>query len=276
LLGNTDSKKQAWVELPPIQILGNNLFLSQNSNVLLKDNITQRPIVFTNSGTNLKSVVITSANIWKWKLLASNKELNLFDNFILNAIKWLSIENDKNGFSVQPSKNNYKLGEKIIFSANLFDSTLEPISDAKIFLETQNGDANETVYFTQQGNGLYEAEVLPKNAGQLIFNASVEDYEQNLSSVNGKINIEAIDIESIERRMNKPLLQSIADNSNAVYASLNEIEKSLFKMNEQFENKIYFKNTDKELRLSNFEIILIIVVLLFSIEWILRKWLRML
>ncbi len=276
ILGNTVTQEQAWADMPPINILGTEIIPSKNSTILLREKVTQKPILFTNTTPNNKSIILVASNIWKWKLQAPNKELKLFDNFIFNSIKWLTIENNQNGFSVTTNKKNYKLGEKIIFQANLYNETLEPISDAKIMLKLNSNQETENTYFTSKGNGIYEAEIIPKNSGQLNYTASLENYQNKLKSAKGTINIESIEIELVDRTKNKQLLLSIASNTNGFYNNIDQIEKSFVKMNNEYDSKIYFKTTDKELRLSNFEFILIIIILLFSIEWIFRKWLRML
>ena len=75
--------------------------------------------------------------------------------------------------------------------------------------------------------------------------------------------------------MKKNLLTAISENSGGKYYDINNTVNLLSELKSNYENKIYNEKIDKELRLSNFELILFLLVLFFSIEWIIRKFLQL-
>lgn len=276
LLGSGNNILASWDNLPPVYINKSTIIPSIPSAVLLKSNSkSEDPVVFTNQRGTRKSIVITASNIWRWKLTAPEKDYNLFDNFISNSIKWLSLNVEKKLFNVKTEKKSYKIGEQIIFSGNLFNELYEPIIDGAINLEVYNSSINEKYTLNNIGNGLYEVEVKLSTPGKYQYRATTNNNSELFRSVAGVLNIEPAEIELIERKMNKKYLKSLATKTGGRYLNIDQATSLVDLINLNYINTIKYKKSDKELRLSSLDIILIIVVLLFSIEWILRKFFRM-
>jgi hypothetical protein len=276
LLGKSENIKTAWQNLPPVSLNQTKIIPFVSAEVLLSDNPGGNyPILFTNISGSKKSVVLTTSNIWRWKLKNSDKDYRLFDNLVLNAIKWLSVNSDNEYFTVKVDKNNYRLGETITFNANLYDETYEPINNEQIELEIFDGSNKHQFKFTSVGNGIYEANIDLMNPGLIKFKASLTNNSRNLPAINGSMNIEPIELELVESKLNKRFLENISNITGGKYFNINETEDLIDELNSNYQNKIYQKNIDEELRLSSFELILLIIVLLFSVEWVTRKFFKM-
>ncbi|MCB9206204.1 MAG: hypothetical protein H6611_02625 [Ignavibacteriales bacterium] len=276
ILGDDDNSKNAWENLPPISLNLTRIIPNSSANVLMFDKSTKSiPIIFTNEINRQKSIVVNAANIWRWKLKTSQKEYLLFDNFILNSIKWLSIEQSDKYFTIKSNKENYRMGETIIFNANLYSDTFEPINNEKIIVELAQGESIQKITLASIGNGLYESELNLQSPGIYEYSAKLENNSRNLPVIKGNINIEPIELELIDGKMNTRFLQKISNETNGDFFLLNNTNDLVENLNEISNNKIYNKNIDNELRLSNLELILLLIVLLFSIEWIIRKIFRM-
>ncbi|MCB9210808.1 MAG: hypothetical protein H6609_15690 [Ignavibacteriales bacterium] len=276
ILGDDDNSKNAWENLPPISLNLTRIIPNSTANVLMFDKSTKSfPIIFTNELNRQKSIVVNAANIWRWKLKTSQKEYLLFDNFILNSIKWLSIEQSDKYFTIKSNKENYRMGETIIFNANLYSDTFEPINNEKIIVELAQGESIQKITLASIGNGLYESELNLQSPGIYEYSAKLEINSRNLPVIKGNINIEPIELELIDGKMNTRFLQKISNETNGDFFLLNNTNDLVENLNEISNNKIYNKNIDNELRLSNLELILLLIVLLFSIEWIIRKIFRM-
>lgn len=276
LLGNSDNIKDLWNKLPPIFLNQTEIIPSVSSEILVTDNLGNNlPIIFTGNNSNQKSLVITASNIWRWQLKNINNEYKVFDNFILNAIKWLSIYGDDQYFSINIAKKSFNLGESIIFNAYLFNETLEPLNNEKIILKVGNNEINKEFNFSQIADGIYETEIKLDTPGKYSYSAELKNNSRNLKSITGSINIEPIELELLEGRLNSNLLESISKNSGGIYTNIEETDYLIPQLNKNYEENIIYKKIDNELRLSILELILLVLVLLFSIEWITRKVLRM-
>jgi hypothetical protein len=219
--------------------------------------------------------VLTASNFWRWKLKTRNDDNLLFDNFILNSIKWLGIDVEDDFLSVSLNKLNYNLGESIKFIANLYDDAFEPIEDELITLKIFKNDDMSEYSFQSVGNGIYEADIDINEPGIFNFSIELNNNNRNISPKTGSFNVEPVNVELIENRLNDQFLRSISNSTGGLYTSINNTNEFINELNNNYQNKIYYNNIDKELRLSSFELILLFLVLLFSIEWIIRKILRM-
>jgi len=277
LLGNTEQLKNEWKNLPPINSPLITISPNISTEILLKSNTkNETPILFTNNINGRKSIILNAANIWKWKLQATHKEYKLFDNFILNSIKWLSLKNDKELFKLKPNKNIYKLGETIKFTASLYDETFNPVSTANIIVEITNNNQKQKFNFSSLGNGIYESKInlnkpgVYKYRGELLFNGKV------IKQINGKFTIEQTELELIDSKANKNLLLSLSNLTLGNTYNLMNHEQLVNRLNSKYNSLKKYSYQDNKLHLSTFDFILLFIVLIFSIEWLIRKILRML
>ena len=274
LISSSGKITNDWNNLPPINITKTKLTPKTTSEILLNDKSGTIPIIFSNNDGTKKSVVVNASNIWRWKI-KSTDDSQLLDNFILNSIKWLSIGGEEQFFSVFIPKKNYKLGEKIIFNANLYDEIFEPLNNQEVVL-TLNGPTDGIEYsFSQIADGIYEVEALMDEPGQYNYTAQLADNPRKLKPVSGKIIVEPIELELVERKLNSRFLESISLTTGGKFSKMDVTDFLIAELDKNYSNKIKYKLIDKELRLSNLEVILLIIVLLFSIEWIIRKVFRM-
>ena len=135
---------------------------------------------------------------------------------MINSVKWLTLSSEDQQINLSIQKKSFKIGEKVIFNANYYDETLEPINNANLELEIYSGNFDQKLQFNQVGNGLYETEFAPTEDGI---------YEYKLLS-DGKIlkekstysfNVEPVELESITRTSNRKLLQNLSNLSNGKY-----------------------------------------------------------
>ncbi|MEE9431587.1 MAG: hypothetical protein V3V16_11130 [Melioribacteraceae bacterium] len=273
LLGNNEQTKNQWTKLSPINITNSKISANVSSEILLSStNNNDSPIIFTNNVAGQKSIILNAFNFWRWKLKAPNKEYKLFDNFIFNSVKWLSINNDDDRFNITLTKKSFNLGETIVFSASVYDETLVPVNTASIQLEINNSISS----FNSIGNGFYECEVNIGKPGSYQYKAKILDNNKNTNIAKGKFNIETTEIEFVESRMNKELLISLTNVSDGKYFSVNNSKELVDILNSNYERNIKFKFIDNKLKLSSLEAILFSIIFFFGLEWLIRKILKML
>ena len=273
LLGNRNNIIRGWEELPPVNLPINKIMLLGQSEIILTDSELNRPVLFSSNYSGNRNIVLLAINSWRWKLMAPNKELRLYDNLILNSAKWLGLESE-DYFNVALNKNEFKLGEDIIFTANAYDYTFQPLNNQQINLKLSNDTLTQEYSFTEIENGMYESRVQLNTPGIYNYTAEIAG-DANIKPVNGTFKIDPVEIELITSKMNQNLLNNIAQNSGGEFYNIDYTDDLLRALKSNYQDKIYSDKIDKELRLSNFELILFIIVILLSFEWIIRKYLRM-
>ena len=149
-----------WNNLPPVLQPSINFTSKPGSKILstirTNNNPINIPLIVTRNFNGKRSVAVFAGSIWKWKLQTARKNLNLFDGFILNCVKWLNTTEEQDRISVKTSKRNYSPGEKIEFLARVSDESLNPVEDADIKVKISSSQNNYEVDMLNAGKGLYE------------------------------------------------------------------------------------------------------------------------
>jgi len=247
-----------------------NLLGVKIQNVPLND-----PLFITRSVANTKSAAILGYGIHRWKLLASstNETKNFFDLWFSSLIRWLATRERDKFVRVEPSKEFYAQGEPIEFSAQVYNQSYQPVENADVHLSVyskQNTQRYETV-LSSLGSGRYEGSIENLPEGEFTYRATALNDRDTLGTSIGRISIGEQSVEFAETKMNKPLLKQMANASGGEYSDANSFSALLQKIIQRTEMKPHELKQTSEFELWNLPSLLIIIVLLFGIEWLIRK-----
>ncbi|MEO8398756.1 MAG: hypothetical protein ABI550_02955 [Ignavibacteriaceae bacterium] len=275
LQNNSQNILSAWNNLPPVFQPNAEIKAKPESEVISKIKVNNvplnTPLILTRKIGRQRSISVTAKDIWKWKLQTSQKDFNLFDSFIINSIKWLNTSEDKKNVNIKTSKKKYSLGEQIEFSAQVYDESLNPVSDAEVKIKIKNGDKNFEINLNSLGSGLYEGAFQTSAAGDYSFNGEAIQNEKKLGNDNGKFNIGDVDIEMMSPRMNYEFLNQLANLTNGEYFNSNNYQQLFEILNKRNKNISKEKLSTNEFRLWSNEWLMAVVIFLFALEWFFRK-----
>jgi hypothetical protein len=264
-----------WNNLPPVLQPSINFTSKPGSKILstikLNNNPINIPLIVTRNFNGKRAVAVLAGDIWKWKLQTARKNLNLFDSFILNCVKWLNTTEEQDRISVKTSKRNYSPGEQIEFLARVSDESLNPLDEADIKVKISSSQNNYEVDMLNAGKGLYEGTLLLNETGDFVFQAEISREGMLLGKDEGSFNVGEIEIELINPVMNYGLLNLLASESNGSYytsANYQELFNRLAEINKTTSKE---KIVTSDVTLWSDEWLLVIAILLFSLEWFLRK-----
>ena len=134
-----------------------------------------------------------------------------------------------------------------------------------------NGIENFAIALTALGNGLYTgtAEGLP--AGDYTFTGTASRNGASLGQDRGKFSVGQVNVEFLETKMNKQLLEQIAYRTGGAYRDLVEAAEISHDLSagKAFETKELTQAS--ELELWNWKYLAAVVITLLCIEWFLRK-----
>ena len=264
-----------WNNLPPISQPLAIISIKPESKVISKIRINNQPrnnalIVSRNLGSK-RSVAVVGKDIWRWKLQTANKNLTLFDNFIINSSRWLNAPVDQKKVRIKTSKRVYSSGEIVEFSAQVYDESFNPVNDAEVKIKTNGKESKDELILNSIGGGLYEGSFTFQNNGDYSFTGNAVLNGKLLGDDKGSFNIGDVDIEKIDTRMNYEFLNLLANQTKGQYFSpdhYNDLLKILKDINTKSSKE---KMITSEIRLWSDELLLIIVILLFATEWFIRK-----
>jgi hypothetical protein len=264
-----------WNNLPPVT-QPNNIFTPRvESRILaqirLNNNVINTPLILTKNFNGKRSVTILAGDIWKWKLMVAQKGIDLFDNFIVNSMRWLKANEEQKLVNVKTSKKSFSQGERVEFSAEVFDESLNLVSNAEIKIKINSDKNNYETEMQNVGPGLYEGSIMINETGDFKFSAEAFSDNRSLGTDKGNFNIGEIDLEMIDPVMNFPMLSLLSKETNGEFFYPENYSSLFNKFKELNKLSSGEKVINSEIFLWSNTWMLVIAILLFSLEWFIRK-----
>ncbi|GBD91001.1 hypothetical protein BMS3Abin04_01725 [bacterium BMS3Abin04] len=264
-----------WNSLPPVKMTNANFTAKVGSKILAEiriNNISMsKPLIISQIVGNSRSFSLLAKDIWKWKLQLANKNSNLFDNFLSNAVKWLSLNSKQKQFNIKTSRRFYTLGEKISFLAEVYDATLSPIENASVDVTIFRNYEKYNLQLNSIGNGLYESTFEANLPGDYTYKAKAVVNNKQIGKAQGSFNIGEVNIELVNTKMNKELLSLLSSGTNGRFYLLKNtngiIKKLIALKNINTKEKV----VSSEIKLWTKSWILYGIIFLFAVEWLIRK-----
>lgn len=274
LQNNALNIAEAWNNLPPIYAPNWNIVSKPESRILLKTRVNNvplnSPLLMTKILGKKRAIAICATDIWRWKIQNTRNESDLFDRFILNSVKWLNANEERKQFAVRTSKKLYSLNEQIQFQGELYDESFNPINNAEVNVKIKNKNYETETTLNSIGNGLYEGILQDLKTGDYNFEALAKVNGTSYKS-NGRFTVGEIDLELINPQQDANFLKLLSNTTNGQYyfnGNYQNIFERIKQTNENFNKE---KIEVSEINLWSNEILLFVLILLFALEWFLRK-----
>ncbi len=266
-----------WNALPPIYHSQISFIPKQGSNVLaalrLASSAADGPLIVTQHRGVQKSEAVLGYGIWRWKLLAEQDEdaAGLFDRFIQNSIAWLTAHDDDRQVRVQPIKRFFTSHEDADFEAQVYDEAYRTVDDAIVAVTAYCGTDRYVCNLAPSGSGLYQGTFGHVPAGDYRYTAAISAQGGKLGSDAGVFSVGSVPEEFYETKMNRPLLQQIAFRTEGKYYDAQNTASMADDLHHVPALKPHEQQKAAEFELRDSRVMLIILVLVFAIEWFLRK-----
>ena len=220
---------------------------------------------------------------WRWRPVGVQAQY--FDRFWIQVVRYLvetrSLQGSRRGF-IDVEKTEFELGDRILLVGRVLDEQFKPSTQAihKAIVKTDDG-RTQTVEMKLLPNqeGSYEGTFVAQRIGS--FEATID---LGSGSSDGKL-IDPIPFrvvppsaESGAFWLNEKMLREIADQSGGKYFRLEQIDQ-IPELLPTMITRAEFNSLPKPLWDGNWILrwgMFILPVLLLSIEWIIRKWYKLL
>jgi len=275
LISTSTENITLWNDLPPIFQTESDIIAKQGSIVLVNSKVknaeTDIPLVITKSIGESRSIALNGFGIWKWKIQSDKRSEYLLESLINNSIKWLYADKHDQRIFVSPIKKVFTQNDEIEFRASIYDETLTPRNDANIKVNVSNQSENYDFVLKNVGNGIYEAKLNTKEVGEFRYKSIIELDNSNSPGPIGKFIVSDINIENINYVLNKNYLKLITNNTSGKSFEISDYRELFNTLNFNQKVKVQTESISTEYNIWASEWMLGLIVLLFSIEWFLRK-----
>ena len=260
---------------PPLKDYFGEINFSVPHKTILFQNVaniaTEEPLLSTFTDNNRRGAVLFGENSWKWRMLTKveNQTFEKFDIFFNKLIQYLASNKRSNQLEIAYDSFIYSNTDAVI-KAQYFDATYTFDENASLLLSIRNKTTGETnkFPFTLKNNS-FEISLSNLKPGDYTFNVSVGS---NNISKNGAITVLPYEIEQQLVRANMNDLKNIAQLSNGTYFHINKVDELFSLILSDKRYTTIQKSTEKIVSLIERKWLLILVVLLLSLEWFIRKY----
>lgn len=277
MLFQLDQDTRTQVEnFPPLMSPFGDYRLPPHVNVMMYQRIgkvvTNMPLIAFIENNGRKTGYITGEGLWKWKLsnYADSEDHNAFNQTLLKVIQYLAVKEEK-GFFNLAYKSYYYENEQVEMTAEVYDKSYELITapDVEITIENQEGSRFPFV-FGKKGQTYH---LLAGNhpPGNYSFQARVA-VGNEVYTKTGQFSVEEVDVEMISTRADHLLLYNLASRHDGTMISPDQLKElpALLRERDDIKTLIYTRKSFNEF--NNIIWVLVIIVVLLSAEWFLRKY----
>lgn len=261
-------------DAPPLYSFFGKYKLNVNIDVVLKKKvgsiITESPLIFIEEIENRKVAFLTAEGWWKWKFYdySINENNDAFNEIFSKLTQYLLLQEDKSKFRIYYDKQVAE-HTNILFEANLYNNSYELINNKEIVLEIKNESADKYDFQFSKLNQGYFLDLGILQNGHYSFVAKVVDASLVKS---GFFDVKKNQLEKMNLVANHAMLFKISELSNGKLFYVNEIDLLAEELNKSSKNQKLIHSKEILTSLINIPLILLILLLLISTEWFVRKY----
>ncbi len=278
ILAIAEAPPPSWQLLPPLLFNDSRWQTSPDARVLatvvIRGVALDDPLFVIRQRAGSRAAALLAAGTWRWLNLPP--DLDAADAFwpglLANTIQWLSTPQDDRRVRVQPIAQVFAGGDAVSFMGQVYDESLQPVSDASVEVQVTTPDGTRFPYTMEAvGNGRYTLDVGALPEGTYRYTAEATREGRVLGEDSGTFAVGALTLEFKETRADAALMRQIAQWSGGAFLAPAEAGgfPRLLQASEDFAPIVI--EEARETKLWHRYVFLLLVILFLAAEWVLRK-----
>lgn len=271
----SDTEKKLFAKLPPLQVPFGEFVSSPSTQTILYQSIgriaTEIPMLSFQQNQDQKIALLSGEGIWRWRMIdyLNSGNHDTFNSFMKKTVQFMAAKDDKRPFRVE-GKTALLENEQIRFSAEVYDANYAPIPGKDIRLNIINSSDEQFDFTFSPENESYRL-----NAGRLPVDQYRWEAEVNIAGKTykerGEFSVSPLQLEMVNLQADHQMLYRLALQNGGEMVSKEQIGglADLIRNNGEVVSLSYERKTLSDL--IRWEILLLLLALLLSAEWLLRK-----
>lgn len=252
-----------------------NINADSDATILLRANYrgteTDTPVLLTRTTGNVRSSFLTAFGWYQWYLTGGDTR-NYTEELFNNIVKWTSTSDDESLLRVRPARNVFQESENVIINAFLRNESGAEEDGATLDVSLTGEDIGERQFtMANQGLGQYRLQVGNLSRGNYNFDVTARKDGRVIDERSGAFSIGSTNLEFINTIRNDELLRYMADESGGVFFEWQSADQVLAKLQEDGHFEQQTVATTREIRGYQHPVWFILMLLLLTGEWIIRK-----
>lgn len=284
-----DNDHKLWNSLPPLYRTETFVRVKPESEVLATMRINnvalQEPLLVQRTLNTGKSLAVLGYGLYRWKLLGfaaetarGNRSIpDIFGHLLDNSLRWLTVNDQGKFVRIKSTRQVYANGEKVELTGQVYDKTYNPVDNADVRVNIQGGNlpAPREISLLPLGGGRYMASVEGLSEGDYNFAGRALLNNQSYGEDSGRFSVGELHIEYQSLRMNVALLRQMTSRTGGKFFTAQEVMDNPQQVLNAIRAVPSFTErpiTEKrEIPVWNLPGLLAAAIVLFSLEWVLRK-----
>jgi hypothetical protein len=271
----SDKTRQTIAEFPPLTVPFGSFRNSSGGSNLLTQQIgsvqSSQPLICFSDADGSRTGVIAGEGLWKWRLrdFAVNGNFEQFGELMLKTVQYLSVKEEKKQLRVT-GKNNYLENEPVQLDAEVYNDSYELVNEPELTLEITGRNGKKFPFVFARTGRTYSLNAGFFPVGEYSYAAQVK-LGTKIHTDEGRFTVSQLQLEGVETTADHQLLYRVSSESGAKLfypRQLEELAQVLLKRDD-IKPVSYSENSLEDL--INSKWLLILLVLLISTEWFLRK-----
>ncbi|WP_027391175.1 hypothetical protein [Aquimarina latercula] len=262
-------------DYPPLIGTFGEIHMKSSYDVLLQRNIgnikTGEPLLATIEDNGVREAILFGEGIWRWRAQSylDNKSFESFDDFFGRLVQYLASNKQKSRLNTI-SESFYYGNSSIKVKAEYFTKNYEfdRRGNLNIVVKNKDTEASQTIPMLLK-NSSYEADLSSFASGNYEYTVVVVG--ENISR-SGSFSILDYDVEQQLLNANVTKLRQVATNTKGTAYFMNQIDGLVSDLIEDQRYQAIQKSKENIVSLIDWKYLLMIIILLLSIEWFMRKY----
>jgi hypothetical protein len=268
---------EGWSQLPPVYKTQTVFRAKPEADVLavaaIQGVLSGEPLVAVRNIARQKCVALSCYGIWRWQLMGQGNAQTeqLLPLFVTNAVRWLTTKDNEKKVRATPAAESFTTTEAVAFTGQVYNDQYVTVDDAEFTVEFSSGSEKYPLPLNPLGSGVYEGSLDGVPAGEYAYTATATRNGRSLGEDHGRFTVGQMNVEFLQTRLNAQLLRQAAARSGGVYLPLAEASSlgSTLASRGRLEPRELTRTN--QIELWNWKASAALIVLLFALEWFLRK-----
>jgi hypothetical protein len=263
-------------QLPPLNVPFAAYQISAGANILLFQKIgavvTEQPLFLFFDRAERKTGIIAGEGIWRWRMQAFAKmgSHQPIDELIWRMVQYLSVKEDKNLFRLKTDHFVFET-DPVIIDAELYNASFELVNEPLVQLTIINEQGIRFSYEMGRTSNAYRLNAGNFPPGEYTYQA-LTSHAGQVHEASGKFNVSALNLEGLRTIADHNLLFQISQSSGGEMFYPGQWSQLADALNNR-DDILPLMYSQKEFHeLINLRAVFLLLLLLLSAEWFLRKW----
>jgi hypothetical protein len=259
---------------PPILAPYGKYTLGKNAEVFAYQRVgsvtTNFPLIVTSTDIGKKWAFVTAEGMWRWRMTEDENNV-AFAQIFEKILQYTTVKNDKRKFRLRLQKPLFGEQEPVFMDAELYNESLELVNtpDANVSINNNKGKRFNYI-FDKTVNG-YTLNAGNFAEGNYKVNASINFQGKSYNAI-ANFMVRPTLLEATQLRADHSLLRSMSTQSDAKSVTMKEINTlyDILASDDRIRPRLYDSIETKSF--IDWKILFGILLMLFTLEWFLRKY----